>query len=60
MNDVTQILERAEKGVRMFMKPAVLSIMGFVSSIFWGLLISLIAAAVLKRKATEEVVVTTV
>jgi hypothetical protein len=52
-------LERAEKGVRFFMKPAMMALFGFISSIFWGTIISLIAAAVLKRKATEEVVVTT-
>jgi hypothetical protein len=49
-------LERAEKGVRMFMKPVFILVMGFLSSMFWGTIISLIAAAVLKRKATEEVV----
>jgi hypothetical protein len=46
-------LEQAEKGIRMFMRPVFMSIVGFVMGIFWGTVISLVEAAILKRKAVE-------
>jgi len=49
-------LEQAEKGIRFFMKPAITAVVGFVAGLFWGTIISLVAAAFLKRKATEEAV----
>ena len=47
-------LEQAEKGIRMFMKPVFSAIFGFIMGLFWGTIISLIAAAFLKRKAVDD------
>ena len=47
-------LERAEKGIRMFMKPVFSACFAFVGGMFWGTIISLIAAAFLKRKPTGD------
>ncbi|MCX6945407.1 MAG: DUF4199 domain-containing protein [Opitutales bacterium] len=46
-------LEQAEKGIRMFMKPVFSAITSFIAGLFFGTVLSLIAAALLKRKATE-------
>jgi hypothetical protein len=43
-------IEQAEKGVRFFMGPIMMSCFVFIGSIFWGTLLSLITAAFLKRK----------
>jgi hypothetical protein len=51
-------LEQAEKGIRMFMNPIFSGCFVFLSVLFWGTLISLVAAAFLKRPATEEAMVT--
>ena len=48
-------LEQAEKMTRMFMKPAMFAVVGFLGGLFWGTLISLVTSAFLKRKATEDV-----
>ena len=57
-----QQMEAAEKAMRIFMKPAILSIMAVVSSVFSCLIISLIGAAIFKKvpensfeEATKEV-----
>ena len=36
------------------MSPAIMSVMGFLGSMFWGTLISLITAAFLKRSPNDE------
>ncbi|MDB6168129.1 MAG: hypothetical protein JWM88_993 [Verrucomicrobia bacterium] len=46
-------LEQAEKMTRMFMKPAIFTIVGFLGGLFWGTIISLIVAAFMRRKAVE-------
>lgn len=48
-------LEQAEKGIRMFMKPAFMAVFGFIAGLFWGTIISLITSIFLKRKAVEAV-----
>ena len=48
-------LEQAEKMTRMFMKPAMFAVVGFLGGLFWGTLISLVTAAFLKRKTTDAV-----
>lgn len=45
-------MEQAEKGVRFFMGPIMMSCFVFIGGIFWGTILSLITAAFLKRKAT--------
>ncbi|MDB6094670.1 MAG: hypothetical protein JWM32_2232 [Verrucomicrobia bacterium] len=50
-------LEQAEKMTRMFMSPVALTIVNFLSGMFWGTLISLVVAAFLKRKPADETVV---
>lgn len=47
-------MEGAEKGVRMFTKPAMQAVVGFCMSIFFGLIISLITSAFQKRNPPEE------
>lgn len=47
-------MDGAEKGVRMFTKPAVQAVVGFIMTIVAGLIISLIIAAFLKRNPPEE------
>jgi hypothetical protein len=47
-------IEAAEKMVRMFSGPAVQAISGFLGGMFFGTLISLVAAAFLKRPAAPE------
>jgi hypothetical protein len=42
-------LEKAEKMIRVFMHPALQAAMGILMGLFWGTVISLIAAAFLKR-----------
>lgn len=49
----TQI-EQGEKGMRMFMKPAIQAAFGFIFGFVFNVVISLIAAAFLKRPAVEE------
>ena len=44
-------MEQAEKGVRFFMGPIMMSCFVFIGSLFWGTILSLITAAFLKRKA---------
>ena len=51
-------LEQAEKGIRMFMNPIFTGCFVFLGSLFWGTVISLVAAAFLKRPSTEEAMVT--
>jgi uncharacterized membrane protein YfcA len=43
-------METAEKGIRLFMSPVMLSIWGFLLSLLLGLVIALILSAFLKRK----------
>jgi hypothetical protein len=52
MND-TQ-MEGAEKGIRMFTKPAIQAVFGFLMTVVLGLIVSLITAAFLKRNPPEE------
>lgn len=47
-------MENAEKGMRMFTKPALQAVIGFVASIVFGLILSLIIAAFLKRNPPAE------
>jgi hypothetical protein len=47
-------MEGAEKGMRMFTKPIIQSVFGFVATIVMGLIISLIMAAILKRNPPDE------
>lgn len=44
-------LEKAEKGIRFIMQPITLTLFSFLGSVFWGTIISLVAAAFLKRPA---------
>lgn len=44
-------LDKAEKGIRFIMQPMILMLFAFIGSIFWGTIISLVAAAFLKRPA---------
>lgn len=44
-------LEKAEKGMRFVMQPITLTIFGLIGNVFWGTIISLVAAAFLKRPA---------
>jgi hypothetical protein len=46
-------LEGAEKAMKFMMNPTMLTIMGFFGALMNGLIISLIAAAFLKRKASD-------
>jgi hypothetical protein len=50
-------LEQSERMLRMGMTPVIISCVGFVLVMFWGTVISLIAAAFLKREAAEAVAV---
>lgn len=43
-------MDKAEKGLRFFMQPLILGLVSFVNAIIWGTLISLVAAAFLKRR----------
>jgi hypothetical protein len=43
-------VEKAEKGIRFLMQPLILGLVNFVNAILWGTLISLVAAAFLKRR----------
>jgi F0F1-type ATP synthase assembly protein I len=47
-------MEGAEKGMRMFTKPAIQAVFGLVISVVLGLILSLIIAAVVKRNPPEE------
>lgn len=47
-------MDGAEKGMRMFMKPAIQSVFGVVLSVVAGLVISLIGAAILKRNPPDD------
>jgi hypothetical protein len=47
-------MEAGEKGIRMFTKPAVMAIVGFCMTMVFGVIISLIASAFLKRNPPEE------
>jgi hypothetical protein len=47
-------MEAAEKGVRMFTRPALQAVVGFCMTVVMGLIISLIAAAFLKKNPPEE------
>ena len=47
-------LERAEKGIRWAMHPAIQSVIGFLIGMFWGTVLSLVVAAFVKRPASEE------
>ncbi|HVZ65224.1 MAG TPA: DUF4199 domain-containing protein [Lacunisphaera sp.] len=46
-------MDAAEKGVRLFTRPAMQAVVGFCMSIFFGLVLSLIASAFLKRNPPE-------
>lgn len=50
-------LEKVEKGVRFFMQPVVVGLVNLFTTLFWGTVISLIAAAALKRKSTAAPIV---
>jgi len=47
-------MDGAEKGIRMFTKPAIQAVVGFILTICLGVIISLIASAFLKRNPPEE------
>lgn len=47
-------MDNAEKGMRMFSKPAIFAVVGFIMSVVFGLILSLIIAAFLKRNPPEE------
>ena len=47
-------IEQIQKVTATMMKPPVMAVMGFVSSLFFGTLISLVTAAFLKRPAVED------
>lgn len=47
-------MEGAEKGIRMFTKPIIQCVFGFVATVVLGLIISLIMAAILKRNPPDE------
>ncbi len=47
-------MDAAEKGIRMFTRPAVQALVGFLMTIVAGVVISLIASAFLKRLPPEE------
>lgn len=47
-------LEGAEKMIRVMMSPVAYTVMGFLAGMFFGTVISLVVAAVLKRPATES------
>ncbi len=47
-------MDGAEKGMRMFTKPAIQAVVGFLMSLVFGLIISLITGAFLKRNPPEE------
>ena len=47
-------MEGAEKGVRMFTRPALQAGFGFMATLVIGLIIALIIAAILKRNPPEE------
>lgn len=47
-------MEGAEKGIRMFTKPAIQAVFGFILTIVMGLIISLIMAAILKHNPPDE------
>lgn len=47
-------MEQAEKGVRFFMGPVMMSCFVFIGGVFWGTILSLITAAFLKRKSTSD------
>jgi hypothetical protein len=49
-------IDRAIGMMRGMMKPAIQAAFGFIAGMFFGTLISLVAAAFLKRPATDEVV----
>ena len=52
MNDSQ--MDGAEKGIRMFTKPAIQAVFGLVITVVLGLIISLIFAAILKRDPPNE------
>lgn len=52
----TETIEGAEKAIRFMMKPAILSITGFLSAIFFGLIVSLITAIFARRKDQPPVI----
>jgi len=47
-------IEQVQKMTATMMKPPVLAVMGFLSAMFFGTLISLVAAAFLKRAAVDD------
>lgn len=47
-------LDKVEKGVRFFMQPLFIGLVTLITSVFWGTVISLIAAAFLKRPAPMQ------
>jgi hypothetical protein len=47
-------MEAAEKGLRMFTKPLLQSVFGIIASVFFGLILSLIISAFLKRNPPGE------
>ncbi len=49
-------IEQATAMMRKVLHPAVQSVIGFLSGLFFGTLLSLVTAAFLKRRATDEVV----
>lgn len=50
-------LDKMEKGMRFFMQPIMVGLVNLVTTVFWGTVISLIAAAALKRKGNSAPVV---
>lgn len=50
----TDKIEQIQKATAVMMKPPVMAAMGFLSAMFFGTLVSLVAAAFLKRPALED------
>ncbi len=50
----TDKIEQIQKATAVMMKPAAMAAMGFLSGMFFGTLVSLVAAAFLKRPALED------
>lgn len=49
-------IEQMEKGMRFMMKPPMMAVFGFVSTMFWGAVVALITSAFLRRPAAEPAV----